>query len=181
MLGVCGIQSMVYQDVCQLCKVDDKVSRYVGETSRTMVERTAEHQRNALGLSKRHMKDHTRTHHPNSMDKGVESFTMHAIKPCRSALSRQVREAVEISQDSFHCLLNSKDEYNRCLLPSISVAGPPSIREQEEEAERISRDMLSPEEEEEAMRRARQAHKKRLRETQDVKTRHSKRVKLNWL
>ena len=60
----------------------------------------------------------------------LKSFVMRGIKSCNSALSRQVREAVEISRDSSHCLLNLKEEYNRCVLPTLQAVGPPSIREQ---------------------------------------------------
>ena len=58
------------------------------------------------------------------------SFVMRKVKTCKTALSRQVREAVEISQDHSHCLLNSKEEYNRCVLPTLQVEGPPNLRKQ---------------------------------------------------
>ena len=66
----------------------------------------------------------------------VESFQIRRIKGCKSALSRQIREAVEIGNS--HCLLNLKEEYNRCLLPSIHVEGPPSVRVQQQ------KDILKP-------------------------------------
>ena len=55
----------------------------------------------------------------------LDLFKMGCIKPCRTVLQRQVREAVEIGQDASHTLLNNKEEFNRCLLPVLQAVGPP--------------------------------------------------------
>ena len=71
-----------------------------------------------------HMRDHMASHHPDRVADVLDSFNIGRIKSAPSALSRQIREAVEISQDKSHCLLNSKEEYNRCILPSLIIKGP---------------------------------------------------------
>ena len=88
---------------------------------------------------------------------------------------------MEISLDTSHCLLNAKEEYNRCLLPSRQVLGPPLIKEQELTAVKIPHQQLSPFEEEEAISRARTAKKKRLRESREAQARSSKKIRLAWL
>ena len=68
------------------------MSRYIGETARSISERNREHQ-NVLKV-----------------------FNIRKLKSATSALSRQIMEAVEIAEDSSHCFLNNKEEYNRCIL-----------------------------------------------------------------
>ena len=58
----------------------------------------------------------------------LESFVMRKIKSCSNALSRQVREAVKITQDQSFCLLNLQEEYYHCVLTTLQAVGPPSQR-----------------------------------------------------
>ena len=44
------------------------------------------------------MKDHMARNHPDHLQEVLESVRMMLIKPCPSALTRQVREAIEISR-----------------------------------------------------------------------------------
>ena len=67
----------------------------------------------------------------------LDTFSMTVVKSTRSALQRQVREAVEIARDRSFLLLNSKEEYNRCLVPSIRMEGPSHPKRQAE----VERDM----------------------------------------
>ena len=60
------------------------------------------------------------------------SICMRRIKKCSRTLNRQIREAVEIIQDGSKYLLNSKVEYNRCILPSLQALGPPPLAVQEQ-------------------------------------------------
>ena len=47
--GQSRIKSLVYQNRCISCQKQGKMSRFVGETGRTMIERGKEHQADALG------------------------------------------------------------------------------------------------------------------------------------
>ena len=77
-----------------------------------------------------HIRDHMATHHPDRVADVLDSFNIRRIKSAPSALSRQIREAVDISQDASHCLLKRKEEYSWCILPAIRMEGPPPIKEQ---------------------------------------------------
>ena len=69
-----------------------------------------------------------------------------------------MREAVEIARAPV--VLNSKEEYNRCLLPRMTLEGPKAIRVQElEEHQGGQVDVLTQEHEEQALMGA----KKKLR------------------
>ena len=73
-----------------------------------MRERLEEHQSDATNPSKSsHIRNHARAEHQEHMAEILEMFNMRLVKPARSALSRQVREAVGIQVDSSHCFLNS--------------------------------------------------------------------------
>ena len=128
---------------------------------------------------KSHMKEQMESSHPTKLDQVVESFTMKSLKQCSSALSRQVREAIEINMDTSHSLLNAKTEYNRCLLPLIQVLGPPSIGDQVEKDSKNSQVVLSQVELEAALGRAKQNLRKRKQESRAAKVNRSKRIKLS--
>ena len=81
---------------------------------------------------------------------------MRRLKKCSRALNRQVREAIEISQDTSSELLNSEQEYNRCILPKMTVIGPPTLAVQrQQEPEPPS---MTPEQEDDALRKAKSKH-----------------------
>ena len=50
--GSCRTRSMVYENVCVPCRADKRVTRYVGETARTLYERGKEHAADALNMGK---------------------------------------------------------------------------------------------------------------------------------
>ena len=121
--GQCRVRSVVYQNRCIPCQTMGDTSRYVGEKGRTMLKRGKERHRDALGRDIRsHMKDHMSQKHPEYLENVLESFRMTLVKSCPSALTRQFREAVEISRREPGTLLNTKEEYNRCLLPTMHSA-----------------------------------------------------------
>lgn len=98
-----------------LLQAEGQVSpRYIGESSRTKFERGLEHATDCRDLSKlSHMRDHVQNSHQELLGQLLRSpaelFSMQLIKPARSALSRQIREAVEIAKNSKGgTLLNSK-------------------------------------------------------------------------
>ena len=90
---------------------------------------------------------------------------MRCVRSCKSALQRQVREAVEIASDKSHCLLNSKEEYSRCVLPTLVAEGPKKQSVQQLQEPKLS--VLSPAEEEAALQQARESLKKRVRESRE--------------
>ena len=80
-----------------------------------------------------HMREHIISDHgellPRLMEAPHTLFSMQIIHTARSALSRQIREAVEIgSNTTGGTILNSKEELSRCLIPVIHVEGPKNIQ-----------------------------------------------------
>ena len=170
----------MYENTCKRCAEGGVVTRYLGETARALWERSGEHQQDALGNGeKSHMKQHMIAEHPGDLDRVVDFFKCTVVKNMRTALNRQVREAVEISMDGSHNLLNSREEYNRCLLPTLVALGPPPISQQIRDE--VPKPDLSQEEVARALERARSCMKKRTLESREEKIRESKRIKIQWL
>ena len=129
-VGTCRVKNVVYEDICLTCKDNNKSSRYIGESHRTMFQRGLEHVADVSNLGKiSHIRDHIQAEHPELIHRLLEApntlFSMQLIKPARTALSRQIREAVEISANTTGgAVLNSKEEFSRCLIPVLQVEGP---------------------------------------------------------
>ena len=119
--GDCRRRGVVYQTQCVDCKEKSgRQSVYVGETSRTAFERGTEHARDRKSRREdSHMFLHVEEEHPEEED-GVK-FQMKVVRTHQSALSRQIHEAVLIANSWGKNLLNSKNEYNRCIIPRLSV------------------------------------------------------------
>ena len=105
-------------------------SLYVGETSRSIQERALEHWGAARWKEeKSHMAKH------QAMVHGGEDpeFVFKIVSHHRTALNRQVREAVRIGRrGGAGRILNSKAEFNRCHIPRLII-------EEEDEESRKSR------------------------------------------
>ena len=96
-----------------------KSAVYYGETARTAYERGKEHwQDGEKGIEESHMWTHQQEQHEGD---GEIRFGMKIVKAHNSAFSRQVHEAVEIILSKNQTILNSKQEYNRCILPKLAV------------------------------------------------------------
>ena len=167
-------------NVCLKCKEEGKVTRYVGETARTLWERNAEHQQDTLNQkTSSHMREHCSQDHPEKLHEVLDLFQMKRVKQCARALNRQVREALEINMDQSHLLLNSKQEYNRCILPKMTMVGPPSLAVQR--GQEIKPPTMTQAQEDEALSRAKSTHKKRVREFREGRGGAHKKIKVDWL
>ena len=97
----------------------DPPSLYVGETSRSLAERAGEHWDSAKGGNcENHMLDHEARAHKNGGEGGPQ-FRFLVVKKCKTALERQVREAIRIHLRGN--VLNKKGHYNRCKLTRLVV------------------------------------------------------------
>ena len=128
----CKAKNIVYESECTLCnepgsrKLKDReglrerkeqASLYVGETARSIAERAGEHWEGALGgKEENHMLEHLAAAH---RDEQTPSFRFKVVKQCRTALERQVREAVRIEMRGN--VLNKKGMFNRCKLTRMVV------------------------------------------------------------
>ena len=108
----------VYKHMPNLQK-GSKETLYIGKTYRSIKERHGEHIRDWLeDKEESHMARHSRECH-----NGVTDFMMKPLTSHRTAMGRQIAETVRIKVKSLEGahLLNSKTEYNRCLLPELTV------------------------------------------------------------
>ena len=81
-------------DKMDLKESKEQANLYVGKTARSMSERAGEHWEGALGgKEENHMLEHLAASHS---DQRVPSFRFRVVKKCKTALERQVREAVRI-------------------------------------------------------------------------------------
>ena len=102
-------------------------SIYVGEFSRSIFERSREHWSDYRSNSdKSHILKHHQIAHGGV---GEPCFIMRTVSFYRTALARQVGEAVRIRRrGGAGSILNSKSEYDRCRIPRLVI-------EQEDEEE----------------------------------------------
>ena len=142
MLPKCPEQSVAYENVCVICvpaarskeplklegREPDKTVIYVGETIRSIVEWTRDHWKYyKVSKQESHMMKHQIMEHEG----GEVDFVMWVLGSYRTALSRQVSEAMRIRRrGGTGSILNSKTEYNRCHIPILR------IEEEEEVLER---------------------------------------------
>ena len=144
-LPSCTRRSLVYENLCMKCnqgameKGEEEQLRmdiptiYVGETSISIFERRREHWN---GVKKWSNKNHMVAH--QTMEHGGEQppkFLMRVVSNHRSALERQVAEAVRIRRRGGEgAVLNSRGEFNRSYIPRLRV-----VEEEEPEEERTAR------------------------------------------
>ena len=115
----CRRRNVTYQNTCLICKKDGKETIYIGETYRSLSERHSEHVGDWLdNKDESHMQKHATEAHSGQAD-----FQIKILKSHKTAISRQISETVAIKCKTLEgaTLLNSKTEYNRCLLPELTV------------------------------------------------------------
>ena len=117
---------------------------YMGETSRSLFERTAEHLADAW---KRKPDSHIRKHWDEAhLGKDMPPFKFKIVQTFQDCLTRQVSEAVRINLRGD--VLNSKSEFSRCSIARLVVDKPEwevkeeermkNIKEKEKKAKKVS-------------------------------------------
>ena len=137
MLPNCTKSSLLYENICGICNPkagedkelvevnQDIPTLYVGETSRSIYERSKEHWGAWRGKSD---KSHIWKHQVDVHGGAPPKFYMRVVRFYKTALSRQIGEAVRIRRrGGGGSILNSKAEFDRCKIPRLVV------EEQEEE------------------------------------------------
>ena len=104
--GKCRTENITYKLTCNQCK-----DIYIGETSRNAYIRGKEH---SLQLQKK-SKDSVMYRHQEQKHNSNETptFTMTVTGSYRSALDRQISEAVKINRQPKHKLINNKTEFRQ--------------------------------------------------------------------
>ena len=141
----CSRKSVLYENICAQYipsagskggpKKEDKEPEmpalYVGETSRSINERSREHRAGFRGAKEdNHIVKHQHIAHGGAK---TPRFIMRVVSQHRTALGRQVSEAVRIRRRGGEgAVLNSKAEFNRCYIPRLRLED----REETEKRER---------------------------------------------
>ena len=123
--SLCQVKSVVYSVVCSLCDERHKVDmsqkhlgRYIGQTSRTLAERSAEH---LAGLRRVDLSCHLVKHwalvHPELL--APPKFKFAVEKPHKSPMSRMIHEAIKIIELAS---MNSKSERGGYKIARLTVS-----------------------------------------------------------
>ena len=179
----CSKRNVVYETKCQTCedrdrkKIDDieetdtkekekmkesiKVYKYIGESARSVYERSREHLSDLDQLKPcSHLLKHILDKHENEDQKDI-TFSLRVLKYCHSSFERQILESVLIQRERGHNLLNSKAEYNRSAVPRLTTKiGEKQYKRWEKENEK---DMERNEELEEKIRNLRKMRNRERR------------------
>ena len=113
-------------------KQKDYKIKYIGESYRSAYERGREHQDDLKYLrEKSHLLKHFLEAHPNEKIEDMK-YGMRLVSKCKTALERQVGEAVyiQLAQEKGYTLLNSKSEYSRCTIPRLRLGDSKGLLEQ---------------------------------------------------
>ena len=103
-------------------KEKGRESVYYGESSRTGFERGLEHVADIRSKDKEsHIRRHLEEEHGGLENSENSHFSMKILRRHQSSFCRQIHEAVVISRNQHKNILNSKNEYNRCILPRLGV------------------------------------------------------------
>ena len=147
--GECQGESVLYEITCLKCKEIKKITSYVGETSRTGHARGDNHVQDLLHRREgKPLWEHSQEEHGGLLQ--TEDWKMVVIKRYRTALQRQIGEALEIERKGItnDLLLNSKSQLNRVRIPRLrveSVSGEDNEEEDKndfEESDKVRRKLL---------------------------------------
>ena len=166
----CTKTSVVYENICQKCNkeaggkkelesvVEDSI--YIGESSRSIYERSKEHWEDWRSRSsKSHILKHQELAHEGAED---PLFIMRTVRFFRTALSRQVGEAVRIMRRGGACsILNSKSEYDRCKIPRLVLEEEDEVEQKRQGERELQEDLDSIEEHAEAWGRIKFSEKQK--------------------
>ena len=118
--------------------------RYIGETSRSGYERLKEHLKDYSNLStKSHiLKHYLECHREIKMEE--MKFKIRIIRRYRTAFERQIGESVTINKNLREGarLLNSKNEYNCCAIPKLTIEMTREELLEELEEEQIEKKLM---------------------------------------
>ena len=124
--GSCKAKSITYTSTCTLCREMGHKTEYIGESGRSLYERSREHVRQSMtSQSKSHIREHMSAQHPETAPH-PGAFRFSVTGTYFAPLDRQLSEAIKITRASGTktTVLNSKFEFNRCLIPTLVTEDP---------------------------------------------------------
>ena len=100
---------------------DDGRGVYVGESARSLYEKSKEHESDKEGrLEESHQVKHWVLDHPELNAPPKFKFKFKLISSFKDSLTRQISDAVRIKMRGVE-ILNSKSEFNRCRVPRLRI------------------------------------------------------------
>ena len=120
----CKTRSIVYSNTCLSCKNEGKKVQYIGESSRSGMERLQNHKQDYRGKDaekKSHMKIHEIEKHQGRED---IKWLFRIERRYQTAFLRQLGECILIRcrQQKGAEIVNRKEEYSRSVLPQLEVS-----------------------------------------------------------
>ena len=113
----CMRKSIVYESRCLSCPPNSNIGVYIGESGRSLYERSTEHLEDAKNLKKcSHIVKHWALQHPTMISQPVFKFSV--LKVHKTPMDRQIHEAVRIGTDG---KLNSKSEFRQNQIKRLAV------------------------------------------------------------
>ena len=136
--GSCRKSNVTYKWNCMTCLSSrNKKVVYIGETSRSLWDRSQEHQEDLKRRSEKSvLYRHWQEAHKNEAE---PEFTVEVIRSHRSATERQIWEALQIQGGKHDELINSKSEWGMNCLVRQETAFDREVRTVNQEAEGNSR------------------------------------------
>ena len=116
--GSCRARNLTYQITCQNCQEKGIVKKYLGESHRAWSDRCSDHMQ-ALknGNQDYAIVKHQLNDHPDE----EPNFKFLAVKSFKSAMQRQIYEAIMIDEAPNSSLMNGKAEWGQNRVPRVKV------------------------------------------------------------
>ena len=120
-MGSCNQENVMYRMSCEICLEEGgATASYIGESSRSLFQRSAEH---LQGARKGNLRNPIVKHHLDTHPELPEppGFKVELLRTFQKPLERLVAESVEIETGNYDMVLNSKGEWGGSRLPRLTV------------------------------------------------------------
>ena len=118
--GSCRKSNFVYRVRCLECAKGGQKSHYIGESHRTLVDRSRDHEKDIRSsITTNAMVRHWKDVHNDS--KSPPNYSYEVVAQFRSSLQRQLMEALLIEREKCDTILNGKGEWGINLVPRLTV------------------------------------------------------------
>ena len=118
--GTCRSKNLVYRLKCLECKKNGVNTHYIGESSRTFWDRSREHDQALKSKNTKYaVVKHWQMDHGDQDD--PPKFSYNLVGTYRTAIERQIMEAIAIEDETCDQILNGKGEWGTNHLPRLKL------------------------------------------------------------
>ena len=130
--GGCLKENVLYKLTCTTCRKEDTCAEYVGESSRSLFQRMAEHIGGAKRKDPRNpLFSHIQAYHPGLQAEPSSTFTVKLLRTFRTPLARVIAEAVGIDSSEADIIINSKSEWGSTRIPRLTIEVGEKVRQED--------------------------------------------------